>query len=681
MASYVDYEKKSNSTVWKYFLREEKGQTAMCKNGDCKKILKIGGGSTKGLYTHLFSIHKINLTTANNSAKTLEADEAPTKKSKPLTKYFPMLGQEEKSLPATLARLTALDGISFNVICHSSDLRAGLTATGFKSLPTTVNTVRKLVVDYSNKIKHSIITEIAHKKNPEFGVGERYSLSFDEWTSLRNRRYLNINLHAQNCQFWNLGLVRVKGSMPADKSIWLLEQKLAVYGLNLRKDIVGIMTDGASVMKKVGSLLPVNQQLCFAHGVQLAVIDVLYQKQDLERKTDEQSYEGEESEVEDNFSESNEDEDFSGNEELVDLYYGRRHGGYQCDIIEVNCGSVIKKVRKLIVMFKRSPAKNDVLQKYITAEFGKQLTLTKDCKTRWNSLLLMLERVYLLRNCIQKALIDISPPEGEYFALSKDEIKMVSAIINALVPVKATVDALCRRDANLFTADAAITFMLKKLKDANNVISQKLHSALILRMQQRRTDISGVLQYLHNGRTKVQSESETEFVTVHSSIKCRKLIVELLERLDASSPATSPLIAHDSEVTPTYSNKAPPEIVPDSSELLSESLSCSLEEPLNISDELNEAIKKAHLPRIPIRCQTLSVKIQKEMLLFENGGTRGDFLQRAYEFLMTIKPTSVESERAFSAAGLFATKIRSRLGDETLDALCFLKSYFKNNNV
>lgn len=69
------------------------------------------------------------------------------------------------------------------------------------------------------------------------------------------------------------------------------------------------------------------------------------------------------------------------------------------------------------------------------------------------------------------------------------------------------------------------------------------------------------------------------------------------------------------------------------------------------------------------------------MLLFENGGTRGDFLQRAYEFLMTIKPTSVESERAFSAAGLFATKIRSRLGDETLDALCFLKSYFKNNNV
>ena len=90
-------------------------------------------------------------------------------------------------------------------------------------------------------------------------------------------------------------------------------------------------------------------------------------------------------------------------------------------------------------------------------------------------------------------------------------------------------------------------------------------------------------------------------------------------------------------------------------------------------------MKKAHLPIIPIRCETLSVKIQKEMLLFENGEPRSDFLQRAYNFLMTIKSTSVESERTFSAAGHFATKIRSCLSDEALDVLCFLKTYFKNN--
>ena len=354
----MEYDKKSNSANWKHLLREEKGQTAVCKSTDCKKILKIGGGSTKGLHTHLLSVHKINLTPTAISVNT--RDEPPIKKNKTLTNYFPILEREEKPLPATLARLTAIDGISFNVICRSSDIRTGLIATGFKSLPTTVKTVRKMVVDYSKKIRSFFITKIASKKKPEFGVGERFSLSFDEWTSLRNRCYMNINLHARNCQFWSLGLIRITGSMSADKSIELLEQKLAQHGLDLRKDIVGIMTDGASVMKKVGRILPVNQQLCFAHGVQQAVIEVLYQKQDIEREIDQQFDEDEQSDIEDDFSESNfcEDDDFSDNDKLVDLDASHNwHRGNEFDVTEVNCGPVIKNVRKVIVMFRRSQKK------------------------------------------------------------------------------------------------------------------------------------------------------------------------------------------------------------------------------------------------------------------------------------------------------------------------------------
>ena len=44
---------------------------------------------------------------------------------------------------------------------------------------------------------------------------------------------------------------------------------------------------------------------------------------------------------------------------------------------------------------------------------------------------------------------------------------------------------------------------------------------------------------------------------------------------------------------------------------------------------------------------------------------------------MTIPPTSIEPERNFSTTGFFGTKIRSRLNDETLDALVFLKNYYK----
>ena len=82
-----------------------------------------------------------------------------------------------------------------------------------------------------------------------------------------------------------------------NKCIELLEQKLAQHGLDLRKDIVGIMMDGASGMKRVGRILPVNQQLRFANGVQLAVMEVLYQKHDIDREIDQQFDEDEQSDI------------------------------------------------------------------------------------------------------------------------------------------------------------------------------------------------------------------------------------------------------------------------------------------------------------------------------------------------------------------------------------------------
>jgi len=73
---------------------------------------------------------------------------------------------------------------------------------------------------------------------------------------------------------WSLDLVRIYGSMPAH--IKVLEAKLTMFGLSLSKNIVAICTDGTSVMRAVGRLLQAEQQLCYAHGIQLAVLDVLY---------------------------------------------------------------------------------------------------------------------------------------------------------------------------------------------------------------------------------------------------------------------------------------------------------------------------------------------------------------------------------------------------------------------
>ncbi len=39
------------------------------------------------------------------------------------------------------------------------------------------------------------------------------------------------------------------------------------------------------------------------------------------------------------------------------------------------------------------------------------------------------------------------------------------------------------------------------------------------------------------------------------------------------------------------------------------------------------------------------------MTVYENEGVRGENLSLIYDYLMTLKPTSVEAERAFSVAG------------------------------
>ena len=47
---------------------------------------------------------------------------------------------------------------------------------------------------------------------------------------------------------------------------------------------------------------------------------------------------------------------------------------------------------------------------------------------------------------------------------------------------------------------------------------------------------------------------------------------------------------------------------------------------------------------------------------------------------MTIKPTSVEAKRAFSALGFFVTKLRNRMSDKTLDALITMRQHHKKNS-
>ena len=70
--------------------------------------------------------------------------------------------------------------------------------------------------------------------------------------------------------------------------------------------------------------------------------------------------------------------------------------------------------------------------------------------------------------------------------------------------------------------------------------------------------------------------------------------------------------------------------------------------------------------------------LSPDFRMLDETGSRTANLDKLYKALVTIKPTSVESERAFSMGGNFCTKVRNRMAPSTLSALVSLKSYFKS---
>ena len=71
-------------------------------------------------------------------------------------------------------------------------------------------------------------------------------------------------------------------------------------------------------------------------------------------------------------------------------------------------------------------------------------------------------------------------------------------------------------------------------------------------------------------------------------------------------------------------------------------------------------------------------RINKEMQLFEATRKRTENLEKIYRSFFTIRLTSAEAERAFSVMELFATKIRNRLNDDTLNAMIVMRQFYKN---
>lgn len=536
------------SAVWEYFNRSSNLATCLL----CKSTLKADGGSTKSLHTHLKSKHNISCLKRgatqggeNDDEECNDNDVSVKSKtqdkfgacSMTVSKYF--IGAAKfNSLSATVSRLTSCDGLPFHVFASSPDLRRVMASSGYE-LPRSHNAVRGLVISHAGEIRMQVMDELKKLKSEN----QRFSLTFDEWTSNQNRRYMVINVHRNGPKFWSLGLVRVHGSMPAERCIELIKKKLQSFGLDLESDIVGICTDGASVMCKVGKLISGEHQLCYAHGIHLAVQDVLYKKVNTSGSEVDAGIESglslDQQENESGGGISNEyDEDTleAAVESEDDCDNNENDSGvnFEVDVcqsiaeLSPQYRTTIKKVRNIVKMFRKSPTKNDsVLQKYVKEDKGQELALILDCPTRWNSLISMLNRFSLLKTAIQKALIDLKIPTSSDLHATDADFTLVDEMIRTLEPVALAVTVLSRRDVNLITAEAALQFCVTQLEKQTSQLPKTMAMALRERISARYADHSYVLRYLHNG------DASSEFGKNElSTTAIKKFICRLLVRLD-----------------------------------------------------------------------------------------------------------------------------------------------------
>ncbi|CAG5019988.1 unnamed protein product [Parnassius apollo] len=257
-----------------------------------------------------------------------------------------------------------------------------------------------------------------------------------------------------------------------------------------------------------------------------------------------------------------------------------------------------------------------------------------------------------------KALIDMNSD----IKFTQSEFHTLDNFQKSLNIIKVTVEALCRRDATLLTADAAMKFMLRRL----------LARSLRVRISQRRLSIASTLQYLQN--------PETYFSEVAT----------------AELPKTPEMVEEIYSLTQNFEDEPVVRVMDDLALDNSASSVSGDSESVDFVKELNKEIEKSLKEKnrnMRNRNETEDEPnrecgygendkhklIQIEMALFENGGNRGFYLDMAYRHLLTVPPTSVESEKAFSSAACTCNKIRSSLKDNTLDALCYLRSIFQQS--
>lgn len=458
-------------------------------------------------------------------------------------------------------------------------------------------------------------------------------------------------------------MTRIFGKATASNLLNIVKKRLNEFEIDFNKDIIALQTDGCNVMRCLGKLAGIMQQLCYAHAAQLAIGDLFYAQK---KKKDKEKLNSE-----DNANKSETDDQIF--EESCDTSSDTDNDSYSEDLIKkpTKVGDeltlifekeeielVIKddylpavvSVRNIVKLFKKKNNR-EVLSSIVKDKFGREMHLNYDCDTRWSSVYQMLSAVIKLYDCIELAFIKLKQDKE----LSKKELKLFELIdLDIIKELNASLEifnllfsTLSHSNISLLQAELIKDFCILELGALNTPISNQLKDNLEFRFDQRKTICTSILQYLHGKDVRNLKHKEPEI---------KRSIVELAERLYGLESDNSLNNLTNSDTSDNVSREE------------------------NLLDKFRNFEKKS-AKKIVITDNDFVKMIKLELESFSISKNRGSYLELIYNCLLNIKASTVDVERIFSGSKFVITDLRSLLDDDLVDNIVFLKEYFKGKPI
>lgn len=562
----------STFNVWKSFDKINKTE-AKCRYKECGAIIKLVNYSTSTLRYHV--LHHESLTRRSLSPST-----------------------SRENRPMILAKLAAKDGIAISKIITSDASKSYLASRHFQ-MPLTRTIIWEEIARYHRQVLLNL-QQFVHQSKVQH---RKFCLIINEWTDVQNKRYLQIKLHnGVNSMQYSIASIGKWGKCDDIKLLSIFTHKLKAINLNIKSDIVASIHGGFSVL---GHLLPFENQLCFNYGINSAVLEVFFIKIEDYYDSDEED------------DEEDDDEDDSLDDVLqIDEPESLPMKSVYHDIIQT--------VRNYFRIFQKSPLKFAKLK----LNLGKDVTLIVNCKTKWNSILQMLEQFDDLKVVIKSTMLELDDDYDDNI-----EVKIFE-IIECLRPVQEAMKKLSSPACNLLIAEAICIYLLTALEKLNTKVGFNLFNSMKMHIEEcRNVELISTMIFLHSGKYP-QDNQRFKYAN-------KQTIKNKINELHARLISTGEIYE-----TPTSTNES------------------------NLNQTIDQFLRK-----------NISMIIDNDIKVFEWTKIRSEKLENIWGALETIQASSTEEERTFSVSrNMGKTNIRSRLSEEHLDMLVHLKYHFKSHS-